>query len=223
MTQHSVYGAAHVDSSSTVNADSCSAGIRLRGELRDGTPVCIRAIRPDDKERLRIAFERLSPGTVYRRFFHPKKALTSEELRMLTELDFRDHVSLAVTVDEESGERLIAVGRFVRVAPAAERAELALTVADEYQHRGAGTLLLQQLVGVARRSGVRELVAHVLDDNREMLEIIRNLDLPTQRTIDDGLNRIVLSIGGSPAEIDSGLRIAGLMLSGEPMNMPMEH
>jgi len=86
---------------------------RVRAALRDGTPVCIRAVRPDDKERLRLAFDRLSPGTVFRRFFY-RKALTSEELRMLTELDFRDHVSRAVTVDDESGERLMAVSRFVR-------------------------------------------------------------------------------------------------------------
>jgi L-amino acid N-acyltransferase YncA len=197
MTQHTLlYCAADVDAASTVNADSCSAGIRLRGELRDGTPVCIRAIRPDDKERLRIAFERLSPGTVYRRFFHPKRALSSEELRMLTELDFRDHVALAVTVDEQICERLIAVGRFVRVASAPKRAELALTVADEYQHRGAGTLLLQHLAGVARRSGVRELVAHVLDENREMLEVIQNLDLPVQRTTEDDVHRVVVSLAG---------------------------
>lgn len=119
---------------------------------------------------------------------------------MLTELDFRNHVSLVVTV-EESGERLIAVGRFVRVAPAADRAELALTVADKYQNRGAGTLLLQHLVAVARRSGVRELVAHVLDENREMLAVIQNLDVPTQRTFESGVQRVALTLA-SPARID---------------------
>jgi RimJ/RimL family protein N-acetyltransferase len=185
-----------------------SARIHVRAALRDGTPVCIRPVRPDDKERLRIAFERLSPETVYRRFFHPKKALTSQDLRTLTEVDFRDHVALAVTVEEKNGERLIAVGRFVRVSPAADRAELGVTVADEYQGRGAGTLVLQQLVAIARSTGVRELVALVLDENRAMLEVIRNLHLPAQRTIDEGSHRIVLSVARSPAEIDSELRIA---------------
>jgi hypothetical protein len=169
-----------VDASSTVNADSCSAGINLRGELRDGTPVCIRAIRPDDKERLRIAFERLSPGTVYRRFFHPRKALTTEDLRMLTELDFRDHVSLVVTVDEESGERLIAVGRFVRLAPAAERGT---------GSHGGGTSRLRRRPSCRRqrsfsatttraRSPQRSAgtaIEHVDADVREMIARIMNL------------------------------------------------
>ena len=173
----------------------------LRAVLRDGTPVRIRAVRADDKERLRLAFERLSAATVYRRFFHPKKGLTSEELRMVTELDFRDHVSLAVTVQEQCGERFVAVGRFVRIAAAADRAELALTVVDEYQHRGAGTLLVHQLVAVARRMGGRELVALVLDENQDMLELLQSLNLPVQRTIEDGVQRVVLDLGASIPDI----------------------
>jgi len=194
MTQVSLRAVADLDGSAIVNAHSWPGCVQLRAALRDGTPVCIRAVRPDDKERLRLAFDRLSPGTVFRRFFYRKGAPTSEELRMLTELDFRDHVSLAVTVDDESGERLIAVSRFVRVAPDAERAELGVTVADEYQHRGAGTLLLRQLIALARRSGVRKLVADVLDENREMLEILQHLDVPVQRSLKHGIHRIVLDL-----------------------------
>jgi GNAT superfamily N-acetyltransferase len=173
----------------------------MRAALRDGTPICIRAVRPSDKERLRLAFERLSAATVYRRFFHPKKGLTSDELRTVTELDFCDHVSLAVTVQEQRGERFIAVGRYVRIAPGADRAEMAITVADDYQHLGAGTLLAHQLVAIARSTGVRELVALVLDENRDMLELLQNLNLPAQRTIEDGVHRVVLDVAGSTPEV----------------------
>jgi acetyltransferase len=162
--------------------------------LRDGTAVYLRAIRPDDKERLRIAFERLSPRSVYRRYFHPVTALTPNVLRQLTELDFCDHVGLVLSVEDETGERLIAVGRFVRVAPRSERAEFAITVADDYQNRGAGTLLLQRLVDIARAGGVRELVAEVLEDNRELLELIRRSKLPCRQTSEGGVCRVVVSL-----------------------------
>jgi acetyltransferase len=167
--------------------------------LRDGTAVHLRAIRPDDKERLRMAFERLSPRSVYRRFFHPVTALTPDVLRQLTELDFCDHVGLVLAVEDETGERLIAVGRFIRTAPRSERAELAITVADDYQNRGAGTLLLQRLADIARAGGVRELVAHVLDDNREMLEVIRKARLPCRQSSEDGVCRVVVSLLEEPA------------------------
>ena len=77
----------------SVDGDRCLAGLRSTAALRDGTAVCVRAIRPDDKERLRVAFARLSPRTVYQRFFHPVSELTAEDLRRLTEIDFRDHVA----------------------------------------------------------------------------------------------------------------------------------
>jgi acetyltransferase len=162
--------------------------------LCDGTAVHLRAIRPDDKELLRIAFARMSRRSVYRRFFHPVAALTPDVLRQLTELDFCDHVGLVLSVEDETGERLIAVGRFIRTAPRSERAEFAITVADDYQNRGAGTLLLQRLVDIARANGVRELVAHVLEDNREMLEVIRRARLPCRQSCEDGVCRVVVSL-----------------------------
>jgi RimJ/RimL family protein N-acetyltransferase len=173
---------------------SQAAALHATAVLRDGTPVHLRAIRPDDKERLRIAFERLSPRSVYRRFFHPVTALTPAMLRQLTELDFRNHVGLVLSVEDEAGERLIAVARFVRVACRRDRAEFAITVADDYQNRGAATLLLQQLVRIARGGGVRELVAEVLEDNREMLELIRRSKLPCRQTSEDGVCRVVVSL-----------------------------
>ncbi len=165
-----------------------------RAVLRDGTPVCVRAIRPDDKERLRVAFARLSARSVYQRFFHPVNALTADDLRRLTEIDFRDHVGIVLTVGAGSDERLIAVGRYVRVVSGGDLAEVAFTVADDYQHRGAATLLLRELVAIARERGVRKFVALVLDDNRQMLEVFRRSKLPLRESFVDGARRVVLNL-----------------------------
>jgi hypothetical protein len=40
--------------------------------LRDGSSIHLRAIRPDDKQRLLALFSRLSPQSVYFRFFQAK-------------------------------------------------------------------------------------------------------------------------------------------------------
>ena len=162
--------------------------------LRDGTRVRMRAIRPDDKERLRLAFEDLSPESVYQRFFHPVKELTTGELRHLTELDFRDHVGLVLTIKEDTCERLIAVCRFVRVTPCADRAEVGFAVADEYQHRGAATLLLQQLVAVARGCGIREFVAQTLGENLDMVRVFQNSGLPLRQRIENGIRHVALTL-----------------------------
>ena len=170
--------------------------------LRDGTAVCVRAIRPDDKERLRVAFARLSARSVYQRFFHPVNELTADDLRRLTEIDFRDHVGIVLTVGAGSDERLIAVGRYVRVVSGGDLAEVAFTVADDYQHRGAATLLLRELVAIARERRVRKFVALVLDDNRQMLEVFRRSKLPLRESFVDGARRVVLNLDvAAPAKV----------------------
>jgi RimJ/RimL family protein N-acetyltransferase len=182
------------DATAGVSANSSGAGFYARAGLVDGIRVCLRAIRPDDKERLVTAFERLSPQSVYHRFFNPITELTAGDLRQLTELDFRDHVGLVLTVEEETGERLIAVARFVRVGPGADQAELGFAVADEYQGRGAATLLLHELITIARGCGVREFVAQMLLDNVEMLRVFQNSKLPLQQRTEEGIRHVVLSI-----------------------------
>jgi acetyltransferase len=178
----------------SASPEHCAACFRARAALRDGTAVCVRAIRPDDKERMRIAFGTLSSQTVYKRFFHHITDLTPGALREATELDFRNHVGLALTVGEETSERLIALGQVVRVAPGAPCAEVALVVADDYQRRGAATLLLQHLVRLARDLGVRELLALVLDENQEMLEVLKNSGLPLRQSSEGDIRRVALSL-----------------------------
>ena len=182
------------DTAAGASAEAYASGFRARAALRDGTAVCLRAIRPDDKERMRTAFGKLSPQTVYKRFFHHMTDLTSGALREATELDFRDHVSLALTVEDETREKLIALGQFVRIGPGADCAEVAFVVADDYQRRGAATLLLQHLVRLARTLGIRELLALVLEDNRDMLEVFEHSKLPLRQSFEGGVRRIVLSL-----------------------------
>ena len=193
----------------SIDGDCRLAGFRSTAVLRDGTAVCVRAIRPDDKERLRIAFARLSARSVYQRFFHPVNELTADDLRRLTEIDFRDHVGIVLTVGAGSDERLIADGRYVRVVSGGDVAEVAFTVVDDYQHRGAATLLLRELVAIARERGVRKFVALVLNDNRQMLEVFRRSKLPLRESF---------GRWGPPCGLESGRR--GTRKSATPPAFP---
>lgn len=180
------------------DADRGLAGLPAGAVLRDGTAVCVRTIRPDDKEILQAGFARLSSRSVYQRFFHPVRELVPEELRRVTEVDLRKHVTIVLTVGAGRDERLIAVGQYVRSGNRGKRAEVAFTVADEYQSRGAATLLLRELTAVARARGIRAFVADVLDDNRPMLEVFRHSSLPLRERFADGHRRIVLSLAPRP-------------------------
>jgi GNAT superfamily N-acetyltransferase len=141
--------------------------------LRDGTAMLIRAIRPDDKQRLLKHFNGLSAQSIYYRFFGIKRSLTEDDLAHLTELDFVNHVGLAVTVQVGDDERFIGVGRYIRIQDP-HCAEVAFAVLDDEYGHGIGTLLLKHLARIAQRNGISEFGADVLARNHQMLEVFAN-------------------------------------------------
>ncbi|MCX8071030.1 MAG: GNAT family N-acetyltransferase [Candidatus Binatia bacterium] len=156
--------------------------------LRDGSSIRIRAIRPDDKERLTEHFNSLSERSVYFRFFSAKKRLTDEELVRFTEPDFVTHVALVATRLEDGKERIIGVGRYI-IPPHGDprRAEVAFAVADAYQGKGIGTALLEHLASIARERGVTEFEANVLGENNQMLEVFARSGFRVARTVEGGI------------------------------------
>jgi acetyl coenzyme A synthetase (ADP forming)-like protein len=160
--------------------------------LRDGGSIHVRAIRPDDKQRLLRHFQRLGQRSVYFRFFGAKKRLTDEELKRLTEPDFVNHVGLVATLREGEEEHIIGVGRFIRYE-AAHRAEVAFAVADEYQGRGIGTLLLEHLAPMARANGITEFEADVLGENNRMLQVFAKSGFVVRRSIEDGVVHVTFA------------------------------
>ena len=69
--------------------------------LRNGTTSLIRAIRPDDKQRLLDGFHRLWGKSIYFRFFNANKGLTEKELKFYTEVDFEHHVAIVSTIKSD--------------------------------------------------------------------------------------------------------------------------
>jgi RimJ/RimL family protein N-acetyltransferase len=144
--------------------------------LRDGREVVISPLTSADAPLLVDAFERLSQESRWLRFLGPKASLTTAELRYLTEIDGHNHEALTA-IDPGTG-RGVAIGRWVRDPDHPERAEVAITVADDWQRRGLGKLVLGQLADRAREEGVRTFTALVSVDNRGMQALLARLDGP---------------------------------------------
>jgi GNAT superfamily N-acetyltransferase len=141
--------------------------------LRDGSRVVVRPLRPDDRERLRAGFARLGPRSRYQRFLAPMAELTEADLTYLTDVDHHDHEALAA-VDPATGEG-VGVARFVRCADRPDAAEAAVTVIDDWQGRGLGTVLLDLLAERAREEGVVRFTALLLAENRDMLDVLEGV------------------------------------------------
>ncbi len=157
------------------------AELESEERLRDGTPVRLRPIRPEDAGALTSFHDHLSSQTVYRRFFSAHPHLTGAEVERFTNVDYVDRLAFVV----EIGAGLIGVGRYER-NPGTAEAEVAFVVADDHQHRGVGTLLLERLADVAWNNGIGEFVAQTLADNREMVGVLVASGFPVRTSSEHG-------------------------------------
>ena len=159
---------------------------RSRANLRS---ITIRAVRPDDRDRIVKAFRALDTESIYRRFFFPKRELSDEELRRLTECDGARDVILVATVASADQEVIVGLGHYAQNAASGE---IAFTVEEDYQGRGIASEMLRQLADIARRNGVLQLEAEVLPDNAPMLKVFRRSGLPMKETQTDGIVHLTL-------------------------------
>ena len=168
--------------------------------LRDGTPVLIRPVLADDKERFRDGFARLSPQSRYRRFMSPIDELTPDMLRRFTEVDYRDHFAYVGLLAQEADQPGIGVARYVRLPDDPSVAEAAVTVIDDYQRRGLGTLLLEALGAVGLENGIERFRGYALDDNRPMLELLTQMGAVVERD-SPGVHRIEVDLPRQAREL----------------------
>jgi RimJ/RimL family protein N-acetyltransferase len=163
--------------------------------LKDGTPVTVRAIRREDAGTILQAFRGLDRESVYRRFFSPKKDLSSAELVQLTDVDFNRVVALVVTKADQNGEVLIGGGRYAVEDPASRAAEIAFMTGAAHRGLGIASLILKHLVRIARDAGISRFDGEVLAENQPMLAVFRRSGLPMSMARDGSTLHVTLSLG----------------------------
>jgi len=141
--------------------------------LRDGSRVLIRPVRGADAPLLADGFARLSDRARRMRFLGRKDHLSAAELRYFTDVDHHDHEALGA-LSPASG-RGVGIARYVRDTGDPQSAEIAVTIADDWQGRGLGTELLARLSDRARQEGILRFTALVASDNTAMAGLLRNM------------------------------------------------
>ena len=153
--------------------------------LNDGTQVAFRAIHPTDEPRMRDLFYTLSQQTVYYRFMTQMKNIPRSQVQDFVYIDHRNAVSIVGTLPEAHGEEIIAIGAYY-LDQRTNRAEVAFTVGDKWQHRGIGMFLMNHLVTIAKRNGISGFTAEVLAENKAMQKVFYNSGLKVKTKLNDG-------------------------------------
>ncbi|OLE80711.1 MAG: hypothetical protein AUG06_03725 [Actinobacteria bacterium 13_1_20CM_2_65_11] len=144
-----------------------------------GRRVWLRLLEPGDADLIRSFFWRLSSETIYRRFLSPIKPPANALVKRLVDVDHRDREAL-IALDERG---IVGVARY---GTAGSIHEVAVVVADEWQGRGLGRLLLRRLAHIARARGIASFHATILGDNRCAQSLVLGLSPNSRMRFEDG-------------------------------------
>ncbi len=156
-------------------------------KLKDGTPVTIRPIRPEDEPLMVHFHTTLSERSVYLRYFCSLSLSTRVEHERLVRICFASYDrGFALVADHKNPEtgqhEVLGVGRFSALNRA--EAEAAVLVSDKWQAKGLGTELLAGVARVAREEKYQRLCGEILRDNLPTQAIFKKVGFKLRSTDD---------------------------------------
>ncbi len=163
--------------------------------LKEGDPVTIRCIVPEDAPRLQALLKRLSQESIFYRFLEYLKELSDKQAVELASVDYRSRMALVGTRIQDGEELVIGVARYsVQSEAEPDAAEVGVVVEDPYQNQGLGTHLLKELTQYAREHGIRYFKGYISHQNRRILKFIQKSGLPTERRLEMGMWEITVDL-----------------------------
>lgn len=166
--------------------------------IRGGDRVVIRPLHAQDVAMERRFIEDLSPVSRRFRFLDSMKSPSEALLTKLTVLDPATDAAFVAVTHAGSQEHPIGVGRFSAGADAKD-CEFAVTVADAWQQKGLGTVLMQHLIEVARQRGIDTMHSSDAWDNALMRSFAAHLGMRHEPDPDDA-KQVVYSLDLTPSE-----------------------
>ena len=141
--------------------------------LRNGKVVSIRPATVTDATAIKALFYGLPTGDRYTRFFRQVKALSSDEIQKLCNLDYKLAVAFVAVYGERENEKMLGHASYF-VNPTTNLAESAFMVSSEWQGSGLGGALQRRLVEHAKARGIRGFEAEILPENTKMIRLARS-------------------------------------------------
>jgi N-acetylglutamate synthase-like GNAT family acetyltransferase len=153
-------------------------------KLSDGSAISIRPLTPADEKLEREFIASLHADTKRMRFNAGVNQLAGSSLRKLLDVDMQDRVAFVALADDGGKPKEVGVARYAR-DPAGSSAEIAIVVADAWQHRGVATAMFTHLLDYARSHAVRELYSIEDSANEDAAEFLRDQGFSSRRNPHD--------------------------------------
>ena len=159
---------------------------RGAARLKNGAPIVVRPIRPEDEAAVRRFHQTLSEQSVHQRYLQPLGLEQRTAHERLIRVCFSDYDREIALVAQTEDRRIIGIARLTKRSGIGmgDEAEFAVLVSDDVQRQGLGSELLRRLVEIARAEGVQVLRAQTLADNKGMRRLCRDLGFTVEPTAD---------------------------------------
>jgi len=159
---------------------------------RDGTPVLLRPIRPEDEALESELLSGLSEESQRFRFFNVLKEITHDMLAKYCNIDYDREMAIVAEYDNGGKRRNVGVVRLIIEADG-ETGEFAVLVADDFQGKGLGLKLTDFIIGVAEDKGLKSIYGIMLSENAKMIHMVERLGFKVQR-ISSSESKITLEL-----------------------------
>jgi acetyltransferase len=166
--------------------------------LKNGTPITIRPIRPEDEPLMVKFHETLSERSVYFRWLHVlhlSQRIAHDRLIGICFIDYDREMALVGDLynSETQQHEIIGVGRLITIREANE-AEFALLVTDQFQRQGLATELLRRLIEFARNEKIQRLTGDILVENTGMQAVCKKLGFHVSYSPEDQLMKAEMEL-----------------------------
>ena len=154
--------------------------------------VLIRPISPDDAELENNFIDNLSDQSKHYRFLGGRAHLSVKELTALCDIDYDSKMAFIALIDNGDQGTVIGVSRYA-MDKDNESFEFAVTIADEWQNKGLGTLLMKYLIDHARSHEIKQIYSIDLASNNKMRALANDLGMTNKKDPNDA-NQIIYSL-----------------------------
>lgn len=152
--------------------------------LRDHSNVLIRPITPHDKDAERAFIEGLSMQARRYRFLGQVRCPSEAMLEQFTNIDYAHEAAFVAVTPDNGREQIVGVSRY-SANESGSQCECAVTVSDDWQNKGLGTLLMRHLIEVARSRGIQRMMSIDSAENARMQDLANYLGFETRVDPDD--------------------------------------
>ncbi len=159
--------------------------LKLEESIRiNGVQVIIRPSKPVDERRIQEHFYNLDKNDVIARFFYKKKSFISEEVKDISQIDYKNDLTVLAIVGPFGFGKVVGIGEYF-LNPDSNMAEVAFSISKKYQGKGLGSILMKKLGKAAKDNNIKGFFAYTAPDNKGMIQLFKTLPYEVKTSYED--------------------------------------